>query len=158
MSSYQSHKKSTELAQIANSLAKSGLLESGSEEIEHDLGLRLRQELLGVSLQGKQLPEWAQGALGPVDFAKRFIEFQKSAIYAELCDPKKKRLKPKYARLLSPNLSKVATIVGLAGVIKVVLNLSAPQVAVPAVAVYMALWLLRVDLEHWCRVCSEERE
>lgn len=157
MNNHQAHEENPELEKVSVFLVNSGLLDAGREEIEHILGQRLQQELLTVSRKGEQLAKWAQGTYGPVDLAKRFIEFQKSAIRAELCDPKGKGLKSKYAKLLSPSYSKATTIAGLAVILKNVLGISAEQAGVPAVALYTALWLFHTNLQHWCRKSYESK-
>lgn len=150
MSDNELNNPSPELERMATSLIDTGFLNASMDEIESNLGQRLQQELLDASKKGEQAPEWAQSTYGPKDIAKRFIDFQKNAIFGELCDPKRKKLKIKYEKLLSPTTSKAITIAGLTATLLTVFGLSAPQVAVPSVAAYVALWLLHADLEHLC--------
>lgn len=147
-----------QLDQITDMIADSGLLDAEPGEIEHSLGQRLRQELLSASMQGEQLPEWARGDYGPADLAKRFLEFQANALYDEVCDPKKGKLKSKYAKLLNATSSKAATVAALAAAILAVFHVTNPQLAIPAVAAYVALWLVNANLQRWCREATDRRE
>lgn len=143
-----------DVQEFLKSVSEARLADAGLEEIEYDLGMILRDQLLKKLASRSQAPSWAQGDYGPRDLARRFFEFQRRAVYNELCEPDGSGLKPRYAKLLSSKSTTAAVIATLAATICAVLQKSASQVAVPAVGVYFALWLLRIDLEQVCKECT----
>jgi len=140
--------------EFLKSISENALADAGLEEIAYDLGMILRDQLLKRLGPTSQIPSWAQGDYGPRDLARRFFEFQKRALYNELCEPNASGLKPRYAKLLSSKSTTAAVVATLAAMICAVFEKTASEVAVPAVAVYIALWLLQIDLEQMCKECT----
>lgn len=136
-----------ELKEIAENIIEAGLAEADTQEIENQLGQRLRQELLSKSIA---TPSWAQGGYGASDIAKKFIDSQYIAIRNELCDCEAKRLKPEYSEFLSPTYSKAIAAASIGAGILRAFEVSIPELAIPALAIYTALILIRANLQQWC--------
>lgn len=135
------------LKDIAEAIMEAGLAEAETQEIENQLGQRLRQEILS---RGIATPSWAQGGYGASDIAKKFIDSQYVAIRNELCDCEAKKLKPEYSEFLAPTYSKAIAAASIGTGILRAFEVSIPELAIPSLAIYTALILIRANLQQWC--------
>lgn len=147
-----------ELARAVAAAVEGELLESSREEIEALLGERLQQRLLLRARPDGNLPPWAEGTFGPASLARRFIDFHRDAISAQLCAPDGSGLKPELARRLEPKGTRTGGLGAVAAAILAVLHASAPEAGGSAVAVYIALWMLHADLQQWCLSCANGKD
>jgi hypothetical protein len=90
--------------------------------------------------------------LGVGDWAKDTIVKIKRAVHAEICDEKAGKVREKYLTLLDKGTSKeaIAWLSSAISTILVALNLG--PLAVSAVVVYLAIWILKTGLNSWCSV------
>jgi hypothetical protein len=131
-----------------------GLLESSREEVEELLGGQLLQQILSDADSATNPPPWAAGTFGPASLARRFIEFQRSAIRSQLCDDEVGGLKLEYARMLKPGAAKAGGLSTLSAALVSVFGAAAPVAGGAAIGVYTAVWLLHADLQAWCQECD----
>jgi hypothetical protein len=88
--------------------------------------------------------------LGVADWAADTVKKIKRAAHAELCDEKNGTVNAKYLQLLEKGTSKDA-ISGLASSITPVFaSLNLAPLAVSAVVLYLAMWILKTGLKSWC--------
>ena len=80
---------------------------------------------------------------------RRGLDSVLETLCPELCSSDGSGLKPAYEQLISP-LPGNAPIVDAS---KVIILILAPNLAVPAVALLVAAWLVKVGAGKWCRKC-----
>jgi hypothetical protein len=88
---------------------------------------------------------------GPIDWASSVLAELEDAIREELCDATVGKLKKAYEDNLDSVL-KPAGVARLASVILSIVQTVNPALAVSSVGVYIAVWLLKVGLNHWCQL------
>jgi len=133
---------SEELSATIHQVQDFGIWNESPEQIDE----RLKAAVDGIAsserrrdMGGMSLPGWV---------GKRIRDFKK-AVHEDLCDSEKGELKEKYQDFLKKGL----TIEGVSAVAAVVSKIVAsinPAYAVSTVAVYLAIWLLKVGLNSWC--------
>jgi hypothetical protein len=143
-----------DLEGAVESAIDSGLDGSSQAEVEELLGALLQRRVLELAGGPEPVPDWAASTFGPASLAKRFVEFHRMAIAARICDPEGGGLKPEFATRLEPGASKATTLSALSAAVMSSLHVDPAQTAGAAVAVYVALWLLHADLQHWCAQCT----
>ena len=83
------------------------------------------------------------------DWASRFIGDWEVALRKELCNIEKGELKESYQKLANKVMANDG-LASLAGVVLQAAKLINPAVAIPSLAVLMAVWVAKVGLNHWC--------
>jgi hypothetical protein len=147
-----------ELERAVAAAVDGGLLDSTREEIEAVLGERLQQQILSTATPGADTPVWSQGTFGPASLARRFIDFHREAIRAQICAPDGSGLKPALARQLKSKGARGGGLSAVAAATLTVLHAAVPVAGAGAIAVYVALWLLHADLQQWCQACAESAD
>ncbi|MEU6551575.1 tetratricopeptide repeat protein [Streptomyces sp. NPDC046915] len=128
-----------------------GIADLSADGIEEQLGIQLQELVLETAAAAGRPPAWASGDYGPLSLGRRFIEYHKESIRQQVCQPNCQGLKPEYARSLSFGGGESGGLLPLVVSLLATLNSAEPAMAVPAVAVCVALWLARVDLDRFCR-------
>ena len=120
-----------------------GILDESADEI---------QQRLKLSLQGVAAIEGGHTIqLGVGDWTNGIINKFQAALRLELCDPEKKLLKDEYQKMFQKSLSPQGIAIVTGVVIKVIASVN-PAFAVPTVAIYMSIWLMKVGLNYWCSI------
>ena len=88
--------------------------------------------------------------LGLGEWAKDTITKIKAAVHKEICDPAAGKVKAKYLDLLNKGTSKeaVSTLGSIISTVMAALHLT--PLAVSAVVVYLAIWIIKIGLNSWC--------
>lgn len=87
--------------------------------------------------------------LGVMDWAGTLLHDLKVAIHKEICDSEKGQLKDTYLNLLDKTLTKDGITVVASALTKIVAEIH-PGFAVSSVIIFLAIWLIKVGLNHWC--------
>ena len=110
---------------------------------------QIRDRLM-LALEGVAAVEGVRSKdFGLFDWAGKLLHQVEAAVYKELCDPKKGELKEAYQALLNKGLTSEGVQAVAAAVLKVVMTIN-PAYGVSSVAIYLAIWLLKVGLNYWC--------
>jgi hypothetical protein len=90
-----------------------------------------------------------QSDLALKDHLLPFLDHVKAALHKEFCDPEKKALREAYQKHFASAMTTegVAAVAAVVAKVIVVIN---PAFAVSSVAVYMALWVMKVGINYWC--------
>ncbi|MFD8810760.1 NB-ARC domain-containing protein [Streptomyces sp. NPDC059627] len=140
-----------QINQLLQEAAEGGMADLSAAELEEQLGIQLRELVLETAATMAPSLEWASGDYGPLNLGRRFIEYHKESIRFQLCLPNCQGLKPEYAQSLSFRNGETGGLLPLVVSLLATLNSIEPVMAVPVVAVFVALWLARVDLDRFCR-------
>lgn len=130
-----------DLDATAKRLEARGIMAEGPDQIHERLLLALH----GVAAE--------QPDLALKDHLLPLLNHVKAALHKEFCDPDKKALRATYEK----HFASAMTADGVASVATVVTNVLAavnPAFAVSSVAVYLALWLVKVGMNYWCSLPS----
>jgi hypothetical protein len=88
--------------------------------------------------------------MGLGDWAKETIAKIKHAVHTEICDETKGKVNDKYLQLLDKGTSKDA-ISWMSSIITTsIVALHLAPLAVSAVVLYLAIWILKTGLNSWC--------
>ncbi|WP_146044377.1 tetratricopeptide repeat protein [Amycolatopsis sp. BJA-103] len=139
-----------ELDDLVRQAVDGGLLELTGLELEDLLGRQLEELLRANAVAHGSAPQWAAGDFGPRNLAARFIASQAEVIRQQVCKQDGTGLKPKYVRMMQPGGNKASALTAMAALLYAELQLSATTVAAPAVAIYIALWLLHGNMARFC--------
>jgi hypothetical protein len=90
-----------------------------------------------------------QSDLALKDYLLPFLDGVKAALHKEFCDPEKKALRDAYQKYFA-NAMTTNGVTAVAAVVTKVVAVVNPAFAVSTVAVYLALWVLKVGINHWC--------
>jgi WXG100 protein secretion system (Wss), protein YukD len=139
-----------EAQQLAADLIAEGWLDRTESDLLQSLGESLVEQDPGLypALRGEHeggTTTWQRRRKGLINVAKNFLKNQERVFYHELCDPNGRCLKANYRQWLQAGNSSAAA----AGVISAIG--AATGIAAPAVLAAVALWIVRVELETWCR-------
>lgn len=128
---------SDELNTTVDQIANFGILDENAADIHQRLVLAVE----GVATKS----DLATRSLGVFDW----VESLKAAVHKEICDPEKGELKTQYSEYANQALTP-ASVAAISGVILKVVAFVNPTFAVPTIAVYLSVWLLKVGLNYWC--------
>lgn len=140
-----------QIESLLRQATEGGVADLSAADLEEQLGIQLGELVLETATTAASLPAWAGGDYGPLNLGRRFIEYHKESIRSQLCLPGCQGLKPEYAQSLSFRNGETGGLLPLVVSLLATLNSVEPVVAVPVVAVFVALWLARVDLDRFCR-------
>ncbi|MDT0402700.1 MULTISPECIES: tetratricopeptide repeat protein [Streptomyces] len=140
-----------QIESLLRQATEGGVADLNAVDLEEHLGIQLEELVLETAATAAPLPAWAGGDYGPLNLGRRFIEYHKESIRAQVCLPGCQGLKPEYAQSLSFRNGETGGMIPLVVSLLATLNSVEPVVAVPVVAVFVALWLGRVDLDRFCR-------
>ncbi|EFL24965.1 putative tetratricopeptide repeat protein [Streptomyces himastatinicus ATCC 53653] len=140
-----------QIDQLLQQATEGGMADLSSVHLEEQLGIQLQELVLETAATATPPPQWASGDYGPLNLGRRFIEYHKESIRSQLCLPNCQGLKPEYAQSLSFRNGETGGLLPLVVSLLATLNSIEPAMAVPVVAVFVALWLARVDLDRFCR-------
>lgn len=129
--------------QTLTQVQESGVLAEDPESV---------RQLLLLELNRVAVKEGARATdMGFTDWASKLIKAFEAAVHQEICDPEKGVLKEGYEKALKNALSPEGVAATASVVIKV-LSVVNPSFAVSSVAIYLATWLLKIGLNHWCSI------
>ncbi|MFI1416739.1 tetratricopeptide repeat protein [Streptomyces sp. NPDC020731] len=140
-----------QIESLLRQATEGGVADLSAADLEERLGTQLGELVLETAATAAPLPPWAGGDYGPLSLGRRFIEYHRESIRSQLCLPGCQGLKPEYAQSLSFRNGETGGLLPLVVSLLATLNSIEPVVAVPVVAVFVALWLARVDLDRFCR-------
>ena len=127
---------------VLKQVEQSGILDEPPEEVDSRLSLAVQATALRSG--HRDLAD-----LGVGDWTLNVIRKLKRALHQEMCDPDKKTLKDDYKNLLDKGLSPEG-ITAVSAAITGVVSLINPTFAVSSVIIFLAIWLLKRGLGHWC--------
>ncbi|NOK64058.1 MAG: hypothetical protein GFH27_549409n32 [Chloroflexi bacterium AL-W] len=131
-----------------------GLVESDQHDILRQLDAELQQQIQArVMVLGTDASEpWVLGgeqAGGFGSMAHRFLTFYTKSLHREICDAQTAMLKQQYRTMLGgPNLREQTK--ALTPIVMSVIGAGASLMNPSIIAVLVAIWMLRVGLDHWC--------
>jgi hypothetical protein len=108
------------------------------------------RQRLELALQGVAAVEGGHSTdLGIIDWPGKMIRAFEAAIHQEICDSKKGGLNEEYQKVFKDALTKEG-VASVAAVVLKIVSVVNPAFAVSTVGIYLAMWLLKVGLNHWC--------
>lgn len=144
----------SEISQAIEHVFSIGLATADERELLRQLDAELQQQThaQALVLDGSPPDPWVLGGdegggFGPM--AQRFLNFYSAAIHREICDPTTPGLKDSY-RTLMGGIDLPDRVKALVPAILAALGITASLVTPSVIAVIVALWLVRVGLDHWC--------
>ena len=87
--------------------------------------------------------------MGVKDWSERLIKQFVTGVHKEICDSEKGCLNDKYAKLMDSALTPDG-VQSVATVVVGILTKINPAFAVSSIAIYIALWVLKIGLNRWC--------
>lgn len=129
----------------AEAVVRRGVAEEAASDIRKRAQLVIEEEAVKANVVSHEA--------GVVDWASSILSDFESAIRKELCNTAEGKLKKEYEDILGKAL-KPEGIAQLAAVVLSVVRAINPVFAVSSLGVYVAVWLLKVGLNHWCSVPS----
>lgn len=131
-----------------------GLIESDESDILRQLDAELQQQIQARAMVlGTDTPEpWVLGgeqAGGFGSMAHRFLTFYMEALHREICDAQTAMLKQHYRTMLGGADLRSQTK-ALTPIVLSVIGAGAALINPSIIAVLVAIWMLRVGLDHWC--------
>lgn len=144
----------SEISQAIEHVFSIGLASADERELLRQLDAELQQQThaQALVLDGGPPDPWVLGGDGGGGFgpmAQRFLNFYADAIHREICDPDKPGMKDSY-RVLMGGVELQDRVKTLVPAILAAVGLTASLVTPAVIAVIVALWLIRVGLDHWC--------
>ena len=145
---------SYDVDEALNQVFAAGLDQSSENDILRQLDAELQQQIQARAMVlGTDTPEpWVLGgeqAGGFGSMAHRFLTFYTEALHRELCDAQTAMLKQRYRTILGGADLRSRTK-SLTPIVLSVIGAGASLINPSIIAVLVAIWMVRVGLDHWC--------
>ena len=127
----------SDLDSVVTELEEFGILDEDPGTIKN----RLQYALNDVATAEGASPS----ELGVAEWMSELLD----SVHGRICDQQKGELKGDYQSLLNAGLTPGGVKLAASAILPII-NLINPSFAVPTVAVYLALFLLKVGLNNWC--------